>query len=402
MVFCSQVEESKNNDNSSDKKKKKKHGEKKSSHKKHSSRTKHSDGTEDTDRGATFKKEIARNGKYASKNPGLDSDDEVRERGSQRENGRERRAETIYDKGSRHYRDARGRSDLEEEVKEKGSQETNDWESREKGIYNKETRHYRGVRRGSDSEGEVRERSGKRKVDRESRGKDVDDKDSRRYKDVMHGSDSEEEYRERGSQRTDDRKSRGTDNVYRDSRQIRDARRDSDVSRERKRRKDLENRHELPDDRARNTEFSSGTGRKCEKSMHNDHSSHSRSDNKRLEKKPVNDVSAQGPVSDPQNRRKKAPKLSEEERAARLREMQLDAEVHEEQRWKRLKKADEDDAREAALAAVAKGRNFLEVAKKNVYGAEQGGSATIEESVRRRSHYLQGRSAADSGNAFRR
>ncbi|KAF6136485.1 hypothetical protein GIB67_035044 [Kingdonia uniflora] len=34
---------------------------------------------------------------------------------------------------------------------------------------------------------------------------------------------------------------------------------------------------------------------------------------------------------------KQQPKLYEEEKAARLREMQLDAELHEENRWKRLK-----------------------------------------------------------------
>ncbi|CAH8383673.1 unnamed protein product [Eruca vesicaria subsp. sativa] len=41
-------------------------------------------------------------------------------------------------------------------------------------------------------------------------------------------------------------------------------------------------------------------------------------------------------------------KLSEEERAARFKQMQMDAEVHEEQRWRRLKKADETDAVEAS------------------------------------------------------
>lgn len=102
-------------------------------------------------------------------------------------------------------------------------------------------------------------------------------------------------------------------------------------------------------------------------------------------------------------RRNIVPKLTEEERAARLREMQVDAELHEEQRWKRLKKADEDDAREAMQTDRSRGRNFLDAAHKSVYGAaEKGGSATIEESVRRRSYYLQGRSDALDANAFRR
>lgn len=96
------------------------------------------------------------------------------------------------------------------------------------------------------------------------------------------------------------------------------------------------------------------------------------------------------------------PKLTEEERAAKLREMQEDAELHEEQRWKRLKKAEDDDKKEAIQASVTSGKNFLDGARKSVYGAEKGGSATIEESVRRRRHYRQDRSEADAGNAFRR
>lgn len=101
-------------------------------------------------------------------------------------------------------------------------------------------------------------------------------------------------------------------------------------------------------------------------------------------------------------RRNVAPKLSEEEQAARLREMQVDAELHEEQRWKRLRKAEEEDVQEATRAGISGGRNFLDAAQRSVYGAEKGGSSTIEESVRRRTHYLQGRSEAREGNAFRR
>ncbi|CAE6048804.1 unnamed protein product [Arabidopsis arenosa] len=103
-----------------------------------------------------------------------------------------------------------------------------------------------------------------------------------------------------------------------------------------------------------------------------------------------------------QNRRRKGgSKLSEEERAARLKQMQMDAEVHEEQRWKRLKKADETDAVEADKNKVTTGKSFLDDANKSVYGIEKGGSSTIEESVRRRSYYSQ-RGTAAEGNAFRR
>ncbi|XP_027329976.1 pre-mRNA-splicing factor CWC25 homolog isoform X2 [Abrus precatorius] len=100
-------------------------------------------------------------------------------------------------------------------------------------------------------------------------------------------------------------------------------------------------------------------------------------------------------------RRNVAPKLSEEERASKLRQMQLAAEVHEEQRWKRIKKAEESDAQEAVQNKNTGGRNFLDNVQKSVYGAAEGGSKSIAESVRRRTHYSQGRSAGE-GNAFRR
>ncbi|KAG9151632.1 hypothetical protein Leryth_001937 [Lithospermum erythrorhizon] len=79
-------------------------------------------------------------------------------------------------------------------------------------------------------------------------------------------------------------------------------------------------------------------------------------------------------------------KLLNLKRAARLREMQMDAELHEEQRWKRLKTAEESDAREATEARNSKGKNFLDAAQRSIYGTEKGGSSTIEESVRRRYH----------------
>uniref|UniRef100_A0A0A9E6U3 CBF1-interacting co-repressor CIR N-terminal domain-containing protein n=1 Tax=Arundo donax TaxID=35708 RepID=A0A0A9E6U3_ARUDO len=94
--------------------------------------------------------------------------------------------------------------------------------------------------------------------------------------------------------------------------------------------------------------------------------------------------------------------MSEEEREARLRQMQADAEVHEEQRWKRLKKAADDDAKEATTvnASQFKGKN-LEDEKESIFGTEKGGSATIEESIRRRAYYSQGGRDVER-NAFRR
>ncbi|KAK9672653.1 hypothetical protein RND81_12G114700 [Saponaria officinalis] len=111
--------------------------------------------------------------------------------------------------------------------------------------------------------------------------------------------------------------------------------------------------------------------------------------------------SALPPKPESHRRRGRAPQLSEEERAARLREMQMDAELHEENRWKRLKKAEEDDAREASKATVFRGKSFLDDVHKSVYGAEKGGSSTIEESVRRRSHFSQ-RAGGSEHNAFQR
>ncbi|XP_050227157.1 uncharacterized protein LOC126676877 [Mercurialis annua] len=96
------------------------------------------------------------------------------------------------------------------------------------------------------------------------------------------------------------------------------------------------------------------------------------------------------------------PKLSEEERAAKLREMQVDAELHEEQRWNRLKKAEEEDAQEAIRGSISGGSNFLDAAQRSMYGTEKEGSSTIEKNVRRRAHYSQGRTETGHGNAFRR
>ncbi|KAL6012103.1 hypothetical protein ACLOJK_002579 [Asimina triloba] len=96
-----------------------------------------------------------------------------------------------------------------------------------------------------------------------------------------------------------------------------------------------------------------------------------------------------------------ASKLSEEEKTARARDMMLDAEVHEEQRWKRLKKASEADALEKNKASASNNRNFLDAAQRSVYGTEAGGSSSIEESIRRRTYYLQGKSVREA-NAFRR
>ncbi|KAG6392442.1 hypothetical protein SASPL_146661 [Salvia splendens] len=112
-------------------------------------------------------------------------------------------------------------------------------------------------------------------------------------------------------------------------------------------------------------------------------------------------TSVKPPRPESNDRHRKSGKLSEEERAAKLKEMEMDAQRHEEQRWTRIKKAEDAEAKEAILDHATSGRNFLDATQKSVYGAEKGGSSTIEESVRRRAYYSQRRSDGES-NAFRR
>lgn len=69
------------------------------------------------------------------------------------------------------------------------------------------------------------------------------------------------------------------------------------------------------------------------------------------------------------------------ERVAKLWEMQVDAELHEEKRWKHLRKAEEDGAREATRACMLGGRNFLDAAQKSVYGNEKGGAQPLRIAV---------------------
>ncbi|MCO5561129.1 hypothetical protein L7F22_014750 [Adiantum nelumboides] len=102
------------------------------------------------------------------------------------------------------------------------------------------------------------------------------------------------------------------------------------------------------------------------------------------------------------DRSKQRRKLTEEERAARLKEMQNDAEVHEEQRWHRLKKAFDADQLEARKDSRHNGKNFVNQTARSIYGAAKGGSSSVEESVRRRTNFID-RSIGDSNcNTFQR
>eukprot|EP00850_Spirogloea_muscicola_P020552 SM000219S06697 [mRNA] locus=s219:192055:194230:- [translate_table: standard] len=94
------------------------------------------------------------------------------------------------------------------------------------------------------------------------------------------------------------------------------------------------------------------------------------------------------PAPAPPRVRHQVGQLSEEEKAAQLAAMREDAEVHEEQRWERLKRARERDAAEDARSAQEPAaRTFIDAANRAVYGAGKGGSTSIEESLKRRAHF---------------
>lgn len=81
--------------------------------------------------------------------------------------------------------------------------------------------------------------------------------------------------------------------------------------------------------------------------------------------------------------------------------MQQDADVHEASRVHRLKRAAEKEDREdAAAAKAAAGKSYLGGLEKSAYGLEKGGS--VEDSIRRRTHFREKGPAASNANAFRR
>ncbi|EFJ29510.1 hypothetical protein SELMODRAFT_410480 [Selaginella moellendorffii] len=96
---------------------------------------------------------------------------------------------------------------------------------------------------------------------------------------------------------------------------------------------------------------------------------------------------------------RKKVQLSEEEKMARLRGMQQDAELHEEQRWQRIKRASASDAVQEEKDSIKSGKNFLDETNRGVYGTENGGSASVADTLHRRSHY---REKFTDKNAFRR
>lgn len=112
-----------------------------------------------------------------------------------------------------------------------------------------------------------------------------------------------------------------------------------------------------------------------------------------------------GVPSRPMNRGRppKPGQLSDAERAARLTEMQANADVHEEQRWQRLKRAADADAKEVKRSDKDKSNEeFLADTQKSIFGSERASASTIEKSVKRRAHFIERSNADNERNAFRR
>ncbi|KAL1191398.1 hypothetical protein V5N11_030672 [Cardamine amara subsp. amara] len=332
------VEEKGNNGDT--KENKKKHKRKSGKHHKEASARHHSDSEEDSG------EENNRRKTHYQKTSGSHDKhyDRLRSDSDEESKGRD-----IRDK---HYE--RRRSDLDDESKRRESHD----------------RHYERRKSGLDDESRRRESHDKHY---ERRRSDLDDESRRRESPNKH-------YERRRSDLDDESKrSENNDKHY--------EKRRADMTDESKRRESL--RETRPSEKFRNHSPNSRLERESLKSYGQEDRKRKTEDNPSRE-------------NEYQNRRRKGgSKLSEEERAARLRQMRMDAEVHEEQRWRRIKNADETDAVEADKNKVSMGKSFLDDANKSVYGVEKGGSSTIEESVRRRSYYSQ-RGTAAEGNAFRR
>ena len=121
-------------------------------------------------------------------------------------------------------------------------------------------------------------------------------------------------------------------------------------------------------------------------------------------RKDTNDTTV-GVPSRPMNRGRppKPGQLSDAERAARLAEMQANADVHEEQRWQRLKRAADADAVEVKRSEKDKSNEeFLADTQKSIFGSERASASSIEKSVKRRAHFIERSSADNEKNAFRR
>lgn len=117
------------------------------------------------------------------------------------------------------------------------------------------------------------------------------------------------------------------------------------------------------------------------------------------------DINSENVLSKPASRGRppKPGQLSDAERAARLREMQVNADIHEEQRWQRLKRAADADAVEIKRTINDKSNEqFIADTQKSMFGSEGVSASAIEKSVKRRAHFIERSSAENERNAFRR
>ena len=259
--------------------------------------------------------------------------------------------------------------------------DTTERRKRKAGDRDSDRRHHKSL---SDSEYDSSEEESKR---RKSRFED------KKYKEKMEFDSSEEERRRKSHYEDKKYRERSPDHHHRERKDCNDEAERS-PSHHQRHRKDYNGKH---DDKNYNK-----SERYASERQSNSDAPAKRVNNGSLAEPSLNRSAATSHERESNHRRRYvAPKLSEEERAAKLKQMQLAAELHEEQRWKRIKNAEETDAREATQNKNSGGRNFLDDAQKSVYGAAEGGSKSIAESVRRRTHYSQGRSGGE-GNAFRR
>lgn len=105
----------------------------------------------------------------------------------------------------------------------------------------------------------------------------------------------------------------------------------------------------------------------------------------------------------------RAGKLTDEERAARLAAMSTDAELHEDERWQRLRREAAREAADASMEQHAPAHHhtekpsFLGEKERELFGGTDGGPGgmSMAERVGARKHFQQ-RGSDAAGNAFRR
>eukprot|EP00898_Chlorokybus_atmophyticus_P002688 jgi/Chlat1/341/Chrsp1S03072 len=219
------------------------------------------------------------------------------------------------------------------------------------------------------------------------RGREMDiGRDRERDKD---GDRNRDMYRDKGGDRRRDRVDDHRDRVRHDD--LRGAERDIGGDRDREVHRDR--RHHERERRCGNDDEERNTHR-------NGHVKEERRDDVAVEadaarKRPREDDADVKPSALVKRAPHRPGRMTDEERARRLAEMSVDAEVHEKQRVERLMSARHAEQREAEAQLVGKHASFMDAAGQSVYGAGAVSRGTVEESVRRRAHFRQ----RDTGDA---